>query len=61
MEVGLKWVHMARYELILRLDGAQKYGGHFSEKKKRLRQRSQPFRASKKSQDMGTIILNEHP
>ena len=22
MEVGLKWVHMARYELILRLDGA---------------------------------------
>ena len=22
MEFGLKWVHMARYELILRLDGA---------------------------------------
>ena len=22
MELGLKWVHMARYELILRLDGA---------------------------------------
>ena len=22
MEIGLKWVHMARYELILRLDGA---------------------------------------
>ena len=22
MEVGLKWVHMARYELIFRLDGA---------------------------------------
>ena len=22
MSVGLKWVHMARYELILRLDGA---------------------------------------
>ena len=23
MEFDLKWVHMARYELILRLDGAQ--------------------------------------
>ena len=22
MEFGMKWVHMARYELILRLDGA---------------------------------------
>ena len=22
MNIGLKWVHMARYELILRLDGA---------------------------------------
>ena len=22
MKIGLKWVHMARYELILRLDGA---------------------------------------
>ena len=22
MEFGLKWIHMARYELILRLDGA---------------------------------------
>ena len=22
IEIGLKWVHMARYELILRLDGA---------------------------------------
>ena len=22
MKFGLKWVHMARYELILRLDGA---------------------------------------
>ena len=22
MEIGLKWVHMARYEPILRLDGA---------------------------------------
>ena len=22
MELGLKWVHMARYELILKLDGA---------------------------------------
>ena len=22
MEIGLKWVHMARYELILELDGA---------------------------------------
>ena len=22
MEIGVKWVHMGRYELILRLDGA---------------------------------------
>ena len=22
MKIGLKWVHMVRYELILRLDGA---------------------------------------
>ena len=28
MELGLKWVHMARYELILRLDGAMAHD-HF--------------------------------
>ena len=30
-----------------RLKGRQKSGGHFSRKKRRLRQRSQPFRASR--------------
>ena len=34
----------------------QKYGGHFSEKKKRLRQRRGPFRASR---NMGVIFLKK--
>ena len=29
MEFDLKWVHMARYELILRLDEAQGLQDHF--------------------------------
>ena len=53
MKIGLNWVHMARYGLI---HGFQKYGGHFSEKKKRLRQRRGSSRASR---NMGAIFLKK--
>ena len=60
--VPFLWKKKAPAATYPQVQGFQKYGGHFSEKKRRLRQRSQPLRAST---NLGAIFrqftIHPHP